>query len=419
MSDTAGESAPPAAEEEESRNWRTNLNILFGVQLVGQFCLALSFPFLPVYINSDLSVTNPSRLAYWTGVAAAVFGIGAGLAGPVWGLVADRFGRRKMVVRAFVGGGLTIALVAATHTPLQFVLARLLCGLVAGTVPAVNALIVSETPRARLTSALARVSAAAAVGASLGPMSGGFLAAHFSLGAVFVGSGLAMTVCALPVAFWARETAGVRLEGRLSPVALRQMPVDRSSVLFGLIAANGLVSFAFISAQQLMVVRLLVVAHQRATILAGIAFAAAGVLTALGSAFAPRLTRRTGYRLVTTAAAVLLGLAACCQATGLVQGLLAGMAAAGLAFGILQPTLFTLLGFEAPPLLRATVFGVAAGVSAIGISAGPFLTGMLASFAGIGAGQLLAGAAAATAAALVLSAVREPEAPERRRLSDG
>jgi MFS family permease len=104
----------------------------------------------------------------------------------------------------------------------------------------------------------------------------------------------------------------------------------------------------------------------------------------------------------------MMGGAAAVQATGSEMALLLAMPIVGLGFGVLQPTVTTMIGHEAPGHLKATIFGLSGGASSLGIAAGPFLAGMAASVVGVWSGQLVAAAAAATAVGLILGLAREP-----------
>src|SRR4029450_8025034 len=65
-------------------------------------------PFLPVYIR-ELGVTDPSKIALWSGLQGAVAPGGAGLLPPVFGRLADRFGRKMMLIRSLIGFVIIVA----------------------------------------------------------------------------------------------------------------------------------------------------------------------------------------------------------------------------------------------------------------------------------------------------------------------
>ena len=79
--------------------WRKNLYAIF----IAQFFVMTGFnfvnPFLPLFIQQLGSYTN-EEAAFWSGMATAGFGITLFLSGPLWGIVADRWGRKIMLLRA-------------------------------------------------------------------------------------------------------------------------------------------------------------------------------------------------------------------------------------------------------------------------------------------------------------------------------
>ena len=90
---------------------------------------------------------------------------------PVWGALADRHGRKAMVVRALFGGGAVVALMSLVRTPLQLLVLRTVQGAFSGTVSATRTLVASLAPAAELGFALGTMQTAAFIGTSIGPCS--------------------------------------------------------------------------------------------------------------------------------------------------------------------------------------------------------------------------------------------------------
>jgi MFS transporter, DHA1 family, multidrug resistance protein len=65
-------------------------------------------PFLPLYVR-ELGVTDPSAIALWSGVLAAVTPTVSGFLAPLFGRLADRFGRKMMLIRSLAGFTVIIA----------------------------------------------------------------------------------------------------------------------------------------------------------------------------------------------------------------------------------------------------------------------------------------------------------------------
>ena len=82
-------------------------------------------PFLPLYV-AELGVTDPGRVALWSGALAAVTPAVSGMLGPFFGRLADRFGRKLMLVRSLVAFTVIIAAMGLVTSVEQLFAARLL-----------------------------------------------------------------------------------------------------------------------------------------------------------------------------------------------------------------------------------------------------------------------------------------------------
>src|SRR3984885_5628394 len=114
------DTAPGSVIEQEDRYWRRNL----AVCLIGPFptigAMARLLPFLPVYI-ADLGVTDQAAIAQWSGVAFGATFFSAALVAPFWGWMADRFGRKLMLVRASLGMAIAMSLMGMAHNVWELV----------------------------------------------------------------------------------------------------------------------------------------------------------------------------------------------------------------------------------------------------------------------------------------------------------
>jgi DHA1 family multidrug resistance protein-like MFS transporter len=121
-------------------DWRRNLATLWFAEFTAIFGFAFAFPFLPIFLR-ELGVHETGSLALWTGWAAGASGIALAVASPIWGVVADRFGRKSMLIRAMIGGAVSVGLMSLAQRPEHVVALRLLQGAFSGTVAAATALV--------------------------------------------------------------------------------------------------------------------------------------------------------------------------------------------------------------------------------------------------------------------------------------
>ncbi len=127
--------------------WRRNLVTLWFVEFVAVFGFNFATPFISIYMHRDLGVADVHGLALWTGLCGGAVGIAMAVASPIWGVIADRRGRKVMLLRAIGGGALSVGLMAVAHTPAQLFALCVVQGASSGTVAAATALVAAETPR--------------------------------------------------------------------------------------------------------------------------------------------------------------------------------------------------------------------------------------------------------------------------------
>lgn len=364
-----------------------------------------------MFLHVDLGVADPHSLALWSGLAGGASGAGLAVASPVWGAVADRYGRRPMLIRAMIGGACTVGLMSLAQSPLQLVILRVVQGATSGTIAACNALVATETPRERVGWALGVLTSSVALGGAVGPLVGGLAGAAFGLRALFAAGGVLLLLSTIPVFVFVRETPRVRAPGEqpsLLATLRAQRPGTVRAVVMLLISMTLYYTF-FGATQQLAVLRLVDLLRGGATAVSGLAFGAFGLTQSIAAALYSRLALRTGYRRLAAAAAalaavVLLGMARSPTAAFVVLSL----AGFGLLIGSLGPSLSSMLGLESPPGVQARVFGIGASATALGFAFGPLFGGGLAGVWDVP--RAIEGAAGLSAilAAVLVTAVREP-----------
>ena len=99
------------AAAEARPNWHRTLIILFFGQLISAVGFASFFPFLPLYVR-DLGAATSLSVDFLVGMAYSAQAFTMMLASPIWGALADRFGRKLMVERAMFGGAVVLLLMA-------------------------------------------------------------------------------------------------------------------------------------------------------------------------------------------------------------------------------------------------------------------------------------------------------------------
>jgi len=409
---------PPAVEpapQSAAVNWRRNLAALWLAEFTAILGFSFAFPFLPLFLHRELHIPSGSQLAFWTGISAGVTGFALALTSPIWGRLADRYGRKPMLVRAMVGGGISVGFMGLAQSALQLTVLRGIQGASSGTVAAATALVATETPTEHLAWALGILNSAISLGSAAGPAAGGLAANFVGLRAIFVGGGVLLLLAMIPVLIAVRESPR-RVIRELTPSTLQVLRVARPGTIRALVVlmvAQGLLQTSYGAAQQLVVLRFvqLMSAHDAQSI-TGFTFAAAGIATALAAVTFSRLLRRSNYRTVVTTAAILLGLTLLGAAAGRTPAvIIVAFVLASFVTGSMIPAFGAMVGLEAPAIIQATIFGFSSSAVSVGFGFGPLLGGLIASAAGAQVGLIVAAALALLLAAIVGVAAREPQPP--------
>jgi MFS transporter, DHA1 family, multidrug resistance protein len=373
--------APP--EGPDPAAWTRQLIILWagGCATIGGATFV--FPFLPLMVDT-VGVHDPGAIALWSGGLVAITQVALAVFAPLWGRIADRVGRKPMLVRAMIGGGLTF--MAAGFAPNIYVLfaLRFAQGALAGTISANTALVASTAPRDRVAHSLGVVQSASYVGTTLGPALGAVLVPILGIRAAFGVAGIFPLVAAAGVAFGVHEkfTPPPRIpRPPKATVAIREAGVTRSVVTLVVMAllaqsvGSGLAPALPLRAGAL-------VDHDHAAVGIGAVFALQAGCAAIAALSVSRVARYFGYREILITAALwgglfygLLGVASSMPVLLLCAGL------GGLAAGSVMPAVNTLLGRVSPAVVRAEVFGYSASSMAVGGAVSPIVsTGLVARY---------------------------------------
>ena len=393
-------------------DWRRNLATLWFAEFTAVMGFSFVTPFVPIYVREQFGLTHGHGLEFVSGLATGATGIGLAITGPIWGVVADRYGRKAMLVRSIVGGGVAVGLMAFARTPGEFISLRLLQGSLSGTIPAATSLVAAETPRNRVGWAVGVLTSAIALGSAAGPVIGGFAAPVIGIPRLFLIASVILAGAAVPVLVLVRErprapAAQHRGAGRAS---LRSAPPGTGRALSVLLLGQLGVQGVYFATVQLLVLKLVTVGGGSASIYTGFAFGAIGVLTAAASLVYSRLAGMAGYLWVVAAAAAALAAAALVLAAGASAGVTAAaVVLVGAGFGTASPALATMIGLESPRAVQGTVFGFSSSFIAVGIAAGPIAAGAGAAVYGIDPALIATAAIAAVLAVGLRVAAREPE----------
>ncbi|HLG73895.1 MAG TPA: MFS transporter [Chloroflexota bacterium] len=372
-------------------SWQRNLYALTLASFFMFMAFGFVFPFLPLFIN-ELGVGDLHQVEVWSGLTAFGQSVVLSIFSPIWGAIADRRGRRVMVLRVAFAGGVVLGLMGLSQNIWQFLILRLIQGALTGVVAASTALASSFVPRERLGYSLGMIQMSLYAGNAIGPLAGGFVADHVGYRASFAVTAALMIAAGIVTIFFVREhfvppppgegSSGLRgliedIRARGRDRQLIVMLVVIFSIQFGV---NVVLPILPLFVQQLD-------ARESAATMTGVIYTVAGIVAAASSVFMGRLSDRVGHRRMLIVMALGAGLFYIPQAfvTGVVQ-LIALRGLLGIFDGGLLPAANALISSGTEGQGRGshgTTYGLVYLATGLGFGLGPLAGGFVAASWGL------------------------------------
>ena len=345
------------------------------------FCL----PFAPYYIQ-DLGVTEPAAITLWASAYMAVASLALALVAPVWGFLADRYGRRVMLLRANFAGAVILFLMGMAPNVETLIFLRFIQGMFGGTVPAAQALVASSTPDDRSGFALGFLTSALFLGVMLGSFLGGLFAEYYGYRVSFTAASVILVIAGSIILFGVREDF-TRPESQRPLLEMRMrewVPKPGPAwPIFLLLMVLG-TTRQFDNALFPLLVQDIIGSKEGAAFWTGTIMAGAGMAGFISSIILGRLADRFTPAIIGRASASLSSALilphALTSAITTLMGLRVGVTffAAGL-----EPVMQAWLARITPRAHRGAAFGWAASARFIGWFIAPLISGTLASVFGL------------------------------------
>jgi DHA1 family multidrug resistance protein-like MFS transporter len=381
--------------------WQRTLVVIWIAEFVALIGFSMVTPFLPFYVQ-DLGIQDESQVKLWSGLILSAHAVLMGIFAPIWGSLADRYGRKLMLERAMFGSALVMALSAFCRTPGQLLALRVLLGALTGTVTAAMTLVSSVVPRQRLGFALGWLQMGIFAGVSVGPVVGGIVADTWGYQAAFLLTGGCLFAGGVGVFFFVHEAftrPAAKAESQRWWDGLLTVVRSRDSlVVLGLRLLTRTGGRIITPILPLFVASLLPGSSQVAT-MAGIVVGASALTSSIGAVFLGQTGDRVGHRRVllvcAAAAAILYALQS--PVTSIVH-LIVLQFCVGAAIAGTVSSLTALLATMAPEGQQGAVYGLDMTVVSIANALGPLVGAWLAAAQGNRATFLLTGGVFALAA---------------------
>ncbi|QQC65672.1 MFS transporter [Paraburkholderia ginsengisoli] len=379
-------SSPPS---EGAPHWRRNLYVCLFGSFSTIVAMTLLLPFLPLYVQ-QLGVSSAKAAVQWSGIAFGATFLAAALVSPLWGRMADRYGRKLILVRASLGMAIVMSLLGLAQNVWQLVALRFLAGLVGGYASGATVMIATQTPRGRTGWALGTLASGVMAGNLVGPLVGGALPPLIGIRNTFFIAG-AMIFCAFiattllikeqPVT---RAAAKSRAAGADTATGWASVP-DLRPVLAMLFTA-GLLMFANMSIEPIITVYVSQLVHdaRHVTLVSGFVMSASALGSVLAASRVGRLADRIG------APSVIIACLAVCAALLVPQAFVtSGMQLVvlrflmGLALAGLLPCITSVIRHSVPDRSAGYILGYATSANYAGQVTGPLAGGFVGAHLGM------------------------------------
>lgn len=356
--------------------WKRNLSVLSIAVFIAGIAFSEIMPFLSLYINT-LGNFSHQQLSFWSGIVYSVTFIVSAIVSPWWGKLADKKGRKPMILRAGIGMSLVIASMGLVQNVWQLLLLRMLQGVFAGFISNSNALVATETPKINSGQALGTIASATTAGTLLGPLVGGALTSIFSYRITFMITGGLLLICSILVLFFVHEDD-------FKPVTTKKL--DKASgvikslrsphLIFGLLLTTLIIQAANNSINPIvsLYVRQLLNDHGNVVFISGIIAALPGIATFLVASHFGALGDKIGTHKIIVAgfiaASIFFFLTAFVQNTvelGILRFLV------GFSDACLFPQVQTMLTKNSPAAVTGRIFSWNQSAMYIGNIVGPLL----------------------------------------------
>ncbi|MFC1952680.1 MFS transporter [Chloroflexota bacterium] len=363
--------------------WQKNLYAIF----IAQFFVIMGFnfvnPFLPLFIQELGSYSN-EQAAFWSGISTAAFGITLFLSGPVWGIVADRWGRKAMLLRAQFCSSFILLGLGLSSNVFWVVALRATQGLFSGTMTAAQAMVAGDVPREKMPFAMGLLMVAVFTGATFGPLLGGVLADLFGYKSAFYITAILLFLGGLIILFFTREKFERPPAGdSVSLSSMLRLAMSKQMLPLLLTICVLQIGPQMIHPVIPVFIRDMDPAAKAAT-LSGITFGLMGVTAAISSVATARIGSRISLKKILVFSCIATGLLYLPPVwAGTVAQVILSIALTGFLKGGLMASSSALIGLSAGKGQQGIAYGVAQSANALGIGVGPLMGGVLAPLVGL------------------------------------
>ena len=364
------------------QNWKRIVYTMAAIQIGTGISIIGVIAFIPLFLTSELGVTDAGEAAFWAGLISGVTPFFVAITAPFWSMQADRRGPRFALSMILLILGVVIALMYFTRSPVELLILRMIQGMSGGFVAVGMSLVMNVTPKKQLTWAMGVFQASMVMGVMFGPLVGGMIADTLGYRMPFLIFCALSFFCLLAVRLMVPRQIGLEQARKKEPF-MKQLsyfmknPVVRLMVMLQFLCNCGMTGIGPIL--PLYIKEMMGGDAMAVATIVGIIIFIAGATSVTSSLNVSRLSARISMPKILIFASLVTGVNFILQylmpevwTLGFMRGL------TGFSLGMIMPLANTILAQAVPPEKRTMVVGFSTSFALMGNVAGPMASGAIA-----------------------------------------
>lgn len=364
------------------QNWKRIVYTMAAIQIGTGISIIGVIAFIPLFLTSELGVTDPGEAAFWAGLISGVTPFFVAIAAPFWSMQADRRGPRFALSMILLILGVVIAWMYFTRSPVELLILRMIQGMSGGFVAVGMSLVMNVTPKKQLTWAMGVFQASMVMGVMFGPLVGGMIADTLGYRMPFVIFCALSFLCLVAVRLMVPRQIGLE-QARMKEPFMKQLsyfmknPVVRLMVMLQFLCNCGMTGIGPIL--PLYIKEMMGGDAMAVATIVGIIIFVAGATSVTSSLNVSRLAARISMPKILIFASLVTGVNFILQylmpevwTLGFMRGL------TGFSLGMIMPLANTILAQAVPAEKRTMVVGFSTSFALMGNVAGPMASGAIA-----------------------------------------
>lgn len=336
---------------------------------------SMSMPFLPLFI-STMGHFPKWELTLYAGLAFSGVFLSQAIVSPLWGNLADKTGRKPMLLRAAIGMTISATLTGLSPNVWFLIIIRFIQGTFSGYINNAYALIASEVPTQDSGKTMGTLTTGNVGGQLVGPIIGGYLSGIFGYRLSFYMFGFMMFLASMSTLFFVKEDFTPVKKGAKTGLRDAFKGIQHKRVVWAMIISSMLIMAATTSINPIisLFVKELMHDHGNVAFTSGVIAALPGIATILVAPSLGRMGDHIGPEkilLVGLIFSVVVYFPMFFVTTVLMLGILRFMI--GLANAALLPITQTVMTLEAPSRSVSRIFSYNQSFQAMGAVIGPML----------------------------------------------